>query len=56
VLEHKDSLGTGATIKTRLKLQRMGAGTGHSTHSGFNPRKQIPVHLLQIWLLPDTDG
>jgi redox-sensitive bicupin YhaK (pirin superfamily) len=53
-LAHRDSLGTGSTIRPG-ELQRMTAGTG-IRHSEFNPSESEPVHLYQIWLLPERDG
>ena len=52
-LNHRDSMGRGATIKTN-DVQRMSAGTG-VMHSEVNQSK-APVHLLQIWLLPEAEG
>jgi redox-sensitive bicupin YhaK (pirin superfamily) len=53
-LAHKDSLGTGSTIRPG-ELQRMSAGTG-ITHSEFNTSDSQPVHLYQIWLEPEREG
>lgn len=50
-LAHKDSMGTGSTIKVG-EVQLMSAGSG-ITHSEFNASSQKPVHLLQIWIEPD---
>ena len=53
-LAHKDSLGNVETIK-QGHVQRMTAGTG-ITHSEFNASDTEPVHLLQIWVLPNQHG
>jgi redox-sensitive bicupin YhaK (pirin superfamily) len=53
-LTHTDSLGNGSAIRPG-ELQRMSAGTG-VLHSEANQSKTDPVHLYQIWLLPDRKG
>ncbi len=51
-LQHQDSLGNGGTIVPG-EVQRMRAGRGIA-HSEYNASKTTPVHLLQIWIEPDT--
>ncbi|MGC2422269.1 MAG: pirin family protein [Candidatus Acidiferrales bacterium] len=53
-LEHRDSSG-GRGVLRPGELQHMTAGTG-VMHSEFNPSSKDPVHLLQIWILPDRKG
>src|SRR3954463_12901490 len=53
-LEHRDSLGTGEGRRPG-EGQPLNAGNG-LLHSEFNPSRTEPVHLLQIWLLPERRG
>ena len=53
-LEHRDSLGTTGVITPGL-AQRMSAGTG-IRHSEQNASDVTDVHLVQMWVLPDTKG
>jgi hypothetical protein len=53
-LEHRDSTGTDGIIYPGL-AQRMSAGSG-ITHSEMNASATADVHLVQMWVLPDTDG
>lgn len=50
-LAHKDSSGGAGTIRPG-DAQRMTAGKGIE-HSEYNASADAPVHLLQIWLLPE---
>jgi quercetin 2,3-dioxygenase len=53
-LEHRDSSGGHGIIVPGL-AQRMSAGRG-VRHSEMNPSATADVHLVQMWVLPDTDG
>lgn len=53
-LRHRDSLGTGSVIRPG-EVQRMSAGSGIE-HSEYNDSQTEPVHLLQIWIVPDRRG
>jgi redox-sensitive bicupin YhaK (pirin superfamily) len=50
-LEHQDNIGNKFILKYG-DVQRMSAGKG-VIHSEFNPSTTVPVHLLQIWVLPN---
>lgn len=52
-VEHKDSEGNKGVIYPGL-AQRMSAGTG-IWHSEMNPRNDQDLHLVQMWVLPDTE-
>lgn len=53
-IAHKDSMGNQITIPAG-NIQIMSAGTG-ITHSEFNPSPTHPLHLYQIWMLPQEKG
>ena len=53
-LEHRDSEGNHGVIRPGL-IQRMSAGTG-IRHSEMNGSATEPVHFLQMWVPPDTEG
>jgi len=53
-LRHEDSMGNGSIIRPG-EIQRMTAGTG-VFHSEVNASEVEPVHLLQIWILPERAG
>ena len=53
-LKHSDSMGNTAVMRAG-DVQRISAGTG-ILHSEINDSGAEPVHLLQIWILPDHKG
>ena len=53
-LQHKDSMGNTAVMRGG-DVQRISAGTG-IMHSEINASTKEPVHLLQIWIIPDRKG
>jgi len=54
VIEHRDSLGNHAQVRPG-QIQVMSAGSG-VRHSEVNPSATEPLHLLQVWILPDRGG
>ncbi|NJM38258.1 MAG: pirin family protein [Akkermansiaceae bacterium] len=53
-IAHQDSMGNGRELRPG-QIQLMSAGSG-VTHSEFNPLRDEPLHLLQIWITPHTRG
>jgi len=53
-LRHQDSMGNGSIISSG-EIQKMSAGTG-VWHSEHNASADQPVHLLQIWIMPEQKG
>jgi redox-sensitive bicupin YhaK (pirin superfamily) len=53
-IEHKDSQGNKGIIYPGL-AQRMSAGTG-IWHSEMNNSGKKDVHLIQMWVVPDTES
>lgn len=53
-LEHRDTMGNSGIIQAG-EVQKMSAGTG-VRHSEFNASEKDPVHLFQIWIIPDKEN
>lgn len=53
-LEHQDSSGNSGVLQPGV-AQHMSAGTG-VTHSEMNASATEPVHFVQMWVVPGTDG
>jgi hypothetical protein len=53
-LEHRDSEGHRGVVHPG-EVQVMSAGTG-IMHSEFNHSHERPLHLMQIWIFPRTQG
>jgi len=54
VVEHQDSMGNKEQIPAG-EFQIMSAGSG-VRHSEYNGSPDQPLHLYQIWIIPDTPG
>ncbi|WP_158780755.1 pirin family protein [Pantoea sp. BAV 3049] len=53
-VEHQDSMGNKEQIPAG-EFQIMSAGTG-VRHSEYNASKEVPLHLYQIWIIPEKNG
>lgn len=53
-VEHQDSMGNKEQIPAG-EFQIMSAGTG-VRHSEYNASQTEPLHLYQIWIIPETNG
>lgn len=53
-VEHQDSMGNKEQIQAG-EFQIMSAGTG-IRHSEYNGRTDMPLHLYQIWIIPQQTG
>lgn len=53
-IEHQDSMGNKEQILAG-EFQIMSAGTGIK-HSEYNASQTEPLHLYQIWIIPETNG
>lgn len=53
-VEHEDSMGNKEQIPAG-EFQIMSAGTG-VRHSEYNASKDVPLHLYQIWIIPEKNG
>jgi quercetin 2,3-dioxygenase len=53
-LRHEDDMGHSAVIRPG-DVQIMSAGTG-VVHGEWNASTSVPVHLLQVWIMPNQRG
>jgi redox-sensitive bicupin YhaK (pirin superfamily) len=53
-LEHEDSIGNSGVVRAG-GVQYLSAGTGIA-HSEYNHSRELPVHFVQMWVLPQASG